>query len=89
MMRLLLVAFFIEAGFVLILAPWSLFWTDNYFLRSRILESIAMNPYVRGAVSGIGVLNVAAAVAEVHALLSERRAHDRVPSITHAPAAEE
>ena len=88
-MRLLLVAFFIEAGLVLILAPWSTFWVDNYFLRSRMLESVAMNAYVRGAVSGIGLLNVAAAVAEMYAFLAERRAQDRVPSITHAPAAED
>ncbi len=88
-MRLLLAAFFIEAGFVLIVAPWSAFWTENYFLRFRVVESIAMSAYVRGAISGIGVLNVAAAVAELYGFLAERRAHDRVPSITHAPAAEE
>jgi hypothetical protein len=89
-MRLLLVAFFIEAGLVLIVAPWSTFWQDNYFLRSSVLvEAIAMNAYVRGAVSGIGLLNLVAAVAELYAFFAERRAQERVPSITHAPAAED
>ena len=89
-MRLLLVVFFIEAGLVLVLAPWSTFWEDNYFLRIWApLQVLAMNDFVRGAVSGIGLLNVAAAVAEMHAFFVERRAQHRVSSITHAPAAED
>jgi hypothetical protein len=89
-MRLLLVVFFIEAGLVLVFAPWCASWEDNYLLRSWLpLHALAMNDFARGAVSGVGVLNVAAAVAEMHAFFVERRAQDRVSSITHAPPAED
>lgn len=89
-MRLLLVAFFIEAGLVLCFVPWLDFWEDNYFLRSLpLLQAIATNAFVRGAVSGVGLLNMAAAVAEMHAFFVERRGKDGVTSITQAPAAED
>ena len=34
MIRLLLTAFFFEAGIVLVLVPWSVYWDQNYFLQS-------------------------------------------------------
>jgi len=89
-MRLLLVAFFVEAGLVLLFIPWLHYWEDNYFLRSLpLIEAVATNAFVRGAVSGVGLLNMAAAVAEMHAFVVERRLKDGITSITHAPAAEE
>ena len=57
--RLLLVAYFIEVGLLLVLVPWSPFWERNYFLTAfpSLLE-IVRNNYLRGAVSGLGVVNL-------------------------------
>src|SRR5688500_13888090 len=52
--RLLLVAYFIEVGLLLVLVPWSQFWERNYFLTAYpALHDIIRNNYVRGAVSGL------------------------------------
>jgi hypothetical protein len=72
--RLLLVAFFLEVGFVLIVAPWSSFWDRNYFAESLpLVDAIISNNYVRGAVSGLGVINVAAGIVELFSLLVSRQ----------------
>jgi hypothetical protein len=73
--RLLLVALFLETGFVLVVVPWSGFWDRNYFAESLpFLLDILSNNYVRGAVSGLGVVNVAAGVSELFSLLMSRHA---------------
>ena len=58
-MALLLAAFFLEVGFVLLVVPWSSYWDRNYF--SQVwppLHALLTSNYVRGAVSGLGVVNV-------------------------------
>ncbi len=55
---------------ILILVPWSGFWERNYFAESLpVLHSVIGNNFVRGAVSGIGVLNLVAGVADLRTLL--------------------
>jgi hypothetical protein len=79
--RLLLVALFLETGFVLVVVPWSSFWDRNYFAGSLpFLLDILGNNYVRGAVSGLGVVNVAAGVSELFSLLMARHADRDAPS---------
>lgn len=74
MRRLLLVAFFLEIGFALIVVPWSTFWDRNYFVQALpAIQSFITNNFVRGAVSGLGVINVIAGVAELVSLLVARR----------------
>jgi hypothetical protein len=83
---LLLVAFFLEVGFVLIVAPWSSFWDRNYFAESLpLVDAIISNNYVRGAVSGLGVINVAAGVVELFSLLVSRHV-DRRPASSISPS---
>lgn len=73
-MRLLLTAFFLETGAVLLLAPWSQFWDRNYFAQGLpFIHALMINNFVRGAVSGLGIVNMIAAAAEIHAFFSERR----------------
>jgi hypothetical protein len=80
--RLLLVAFFLEVGLVLIVAPWSSWWDRNYFAQMIPgVHAIITNNFVRGAVSGLGVVNVAAAVTELLAMLMARRSGTTPPSI--------
>jgi hypothetical protein len=72
--RLLLVAYFIEVGLLLVLVPWSPFWERNYFLAAYpALRTILGNHYVRGAVSGLGVVNLLMGFNELASLLLARR----------------
>jgi hypothetical protein len=55
--RLLVAAYLIEAGVLLVLAPWSALWDRNYFAAMfPALGAWMASPYVKGAVSGIGVV---------------------------------
>ena len=73
--RLAYVAFFFEVGFLLVVLPWSEFWEHNYFAVAwPLVRSIVMNNFVRGAVSGLGVVNLVAGFADlIRALTSRER----------------
>ena len=80
--RLLLVAYFIEVGLLLVLVPWSPFWERNYFLTAfpSLLE-IVRNNYLRGAVSGLGVVNLLLGFNELASVLLARRRMDTMETI--------
>ncbi len=66
--RLFLVEFILVCvviGIILIIAPWSSFWTDNSLLSGfpRMREFL-MQDFVRGLISGLGVADIWLAVAE-------------------------
>jgi len=64
--RLVLVVFFFEVGVVLIFIPWSTFWDRNYFAQLvPTLQTAITNNFFRGAVSGLGVVNVVAGLVEL------------------------
>jgi hypothetical protein len=74
MIRLLLSVFFLEVGLVLAVAPWSQFWERNYFAALLpMLHGVITSAYVRGAISGLGLVNLVAALAELRSLLAARR----------------
>ncbi len=74
MRRVLIIALFIEAGFVLVVAPWSSFWDRNYFADALpVVRTVISNNYVRGAVSGLGLINIAAGIADLVSLFAARR----------------
>jgi hypothetical protein len=57
--RALLVVLCFEMGALLLYLPWTAFWEQNYFLSHfPSLIHIALHPSFRGAVSGIGVLDI-------------------------------
>ena len=71
--RLLFVAFFVEVGLLLIVLPWSSFWERNYFaLAWPTLLPFIKNNFVRGAVSGLGVLNLLAGFSELAFVFTAR-----------------
>jgi hypothetical protein len=71
--RLLLIAYLIEAGLLLLIGPWSALWDRNLFVQSMPgLSELARSGFVRGAVSGVGVLCVGAGLADLAALVSRR-----------------
>ena len=65
--RFLYVIFFVQVGLLLIVMPWwPAFWEQNYFaLAWPPLRTILINNYVRGAVSGLGVVNLCAGFADL------------------------
>ncbi len=75
MRRLLIIALLIEAGLLLIVIPWSAYWERNYFAQlSPAVNALVTNNYVRGAITGLGAVNLFAALAELSALVRRRSA---------------
>jgi hypothetical protein len=73
--RLLLFVYLVEAGLLLLAAPWSVFWERNIFVELLPpLGRVLTNHFVRGAVSGIGCVCLFAALGELAVLFAERRA---------------
>lgn len=59
LLRGLAILIVFELGVLLVLVPWSSFWQYNGLLqRYPDLIPIMLSPYVRGAVSGLGVLDI-------------------------------
>lgn len=74
MRRLLLTALFFEVGAALIVVPWSAFWDRNYFAQALpLVHAFITSNFVRGAVSGLGLLNIIAGVRELVSMLMARR----------------
>lgn len=59
MAAVLFITFCLEVGIFLVVFPWTPWWDSNYFsgLVPR-LQQYWDNMYLRGAVSGLGVVNV-------------------------------
>ncbi len=58
-LRVILLLLWLELGLLLILMPWSEVWDVNYFMYQYPgLALFVMNPYLRGMISGLGVMNV-------------------------------
>ena len=56
------------------LIPWSAFWDRNYFVESsQAFAAIFTSNYTRGAVTGLGLVNVFAALAELSDLFGRSR----------------
>ena len=72
--RLVFAAYFLEAGFILAAAPWSTVWEHNRFAELwPALHAAMESPYVRGAVSGVGVITACAGLAELGGVIASRR----------------
>jgi len=51
---------------LLIVLPWSGFWEHNYFAAAwPPLQSVLTNNFVRGAVTGLGLVNLCAGFADL------------------------
>lgn len=62
-LRVVLLLIWLELGLLLMLLPWSRFWEANYFLnRYPGLIPFLLSPYLRGAVSGLGLIDVGLAL---------------------------
>ena len=69
MNRLLAVAFILfclEIGVFLIFVPWSALWENNFLLGYvPLLRRVILNNFFRGAVSGLGVIDVLIGLSEL------------------------
>ena len=74
--RALLVVLAFEMGAMLLYLPWSVYWEQNFFLSHYpSLMRIVLHPSFRGAVSGVGVLDIFLAIG----CIGSRPGPDRVP----------
>jgi hypothetical protein len=71
--RLVYVAYFLEVGLALLVVPWSDLWMRNYFVnRWPSFGAVAGDPFVKGAVSGLGLVNLALGFADLSRLFKGR-----------------
>lgn len=71
--RLLYVAFFLEVGLLLVVLPWSGFWERNYFAMAwPALRELLTNNFIRGAVTGLGLVNLYAGFADLAMVFAAR-----------------
>jgi hypothetical protein len=71
--RLFVVAFFFEFGIALLVVPWSAFWDRNYFAEAvPVIHTIITNNFVRGGVSGLGLINLISGLGELVSILLAR-----------------
>ena len=62
------------------LIPWSAFWERNYFVEwSAALEAVLTSNYTRGAISGLGLVNVWAALAELGDMFGPQSSNRQSP----------
>lgn len=89
MRRLFQIVFFFEVGFVLALVPWSAYWDRNYFADTLPwLGAIITNDFVRGGVTGLGLVNLAIGAMELISVFVARRDEEPVLSIRQSSAEE-
>ena len=63
LLRVILLLIWLDLGLSLILLPWSHFWELNFFLNNYpSLIPILLNPYLRGAISGLGLVDAVLAI---------------------------
>lgn len=68
-------AYFLEAGLILIVAPWSSFWDCNGIAwMVPVVRGYLSNHFVRGAVTGIGVITACAGLVELAGVFGLRHA---------------
>jgi hypothetical protein len=66
LLRLCFAIFTFEIGLFLIVFPWVDIWSLNYFSGwLPALENMWDEPYFRGAITGLGLVNIYVACAEV------------------------
>lgn len=68
-LALIFIVFCLELGMFLVIFPWSDVWDRNLFpTLSPEWRAYWDNPYLRGALSGLGILNVYISLVEIFRL---------------------
>ena len=81
MNRLLAAAFILfcfEIGVFLVFVPWSALWENNFLLGYvPLLRGVILNNFFRGAVSGLGVIDVLIGLTELTYFVRSFKVMDR------------
>lgn len=57
--HILFILFCIEIGILLVILPWTPFWDNNFFFGlTPQLNGLWLSNYLRGGVSGVGLVNI-------------------------------
>ena len=66
LVHVLLGFYFLEAGLLLVLAPWSRLWSQRVVIPSpAAFQPLLASPSFRGFVAGLGILHLAVAAREL------------------------
>jgi len=64
--QVLYILYCLEVGVFLLFLPWMNIWDNNYLLYLYPgFRPLAANPYLRGAVLGLGIVNILIGVQEI------------------------
>lgn len=64
--QVLYILYSLEVGVFLIFLPWLGIWENNYLLyRYPVFHPLIANPYFRGAVLGLGIVNILLGIQEI------------------------
>ena len=75
-------AYLVEAGLVLTIAPWTIFWERNYFAHMFVpIGAWMSSAFVKGGVTGIGLVTAFAGLRDLSgAILARSAASDSPPT---------
>ena len=63
-------------GLILSVAPWTGLWDGNYLIQPHpLMRSLLLNAFTRGAVTGLGLVNLLLALNEARERLGEHVDH--------------
>jgi hypothetical protein len=67
----------LEAGLFFVIVPWTRVWTMNPLLHENLALAVwADNPFVRGFISGFGVIHLLIGVKDIIRLSQQRQGTD-------------
>lgn len=73
-------------GLLLVLVPWTAFWERNYFAVSLpLFQDLLRNNFARGAVSGLGIVNLLMGFSDLTSLLAARRGFEPIAPASSTP----
>ncbi len=77
----------VVVGLLLLIVPWTGLLGQNYFADGwPLVRTVVASGFVKGAISGLGLVNLGAAVAEMVALVRKRSDAADEASATDRPA---
>jgi hypothetical protein len=67
--RIFYILYSLEVGIFLLMLPWMTFWDNNFlvFYYPRI-RPVVGNPFIKGAVLGLGIVNIMIGIHEISLL---------------------
>ena len=73
--RALFILYCFEAGTFLVIVPWTLAWDRNFVqVAASWLRSLLLEPALRGAVSGFGLVHLLWGAHDLETWIAQRRA---------------